>query len=150
MLDWQKSGHEYRLWRAYDVLKWLPILKETKLYTEHPALQSDLLRLLILKEHGGLYVDCDCELVNDIPHDLPVNLAGWYITGADPFLLHVEPNCKSINTMLQFGALRTNGLHEIYRWGFKAYNKVWPGLVADVSDWCIHRGEQSWLPKTNV
>lgn len=143
MCAWQQSGNEYKLWRATDVVQWLPELEATGLIKLAPALQSDLLRLFILKEHGGLYVDCDCELIQPIP-SLPLGMVGHWYEGADPFIINVLPNDPHIQFMLDYGYKQAYTVPEIYRWGFKAFNACWPGLVLDVQHWCAHRSQHSW------
>ena len=144
MKEWQKLPN-YRLWRYKDVEPYWSYIQLAGLQKAKPALQSDLLRLLILKDLGWLYVDCDCKLVNPLPKELPEEFAGHWYDGADPFILRAKP--ETLQYMIDFGFKQTHAIHEIYQWGYKAFNNKWPGLVLDTSDWCKHISQHSWWYK---
>lgn len=56
---WTDQYHDFRVFSDHDVLKIIPTEDKRKLYNSIrlPAAKSDLARLLLLREYGGLYVD---------------------------------------------------------------------------------------------
>jgi Glycosyltransferase sugar-binding region containing DXD motif len=65
------SGWEYRLWRDAD----LPEILSRSLLPEliddagqNPGLRADILRYEILRQQGGVYFDCDYELLQPMAH----------------------------------------------------------------------------------
>lgn len=144
MKTWENAG-EYKLWTYNNIGPYYGLVEKAGLADVHPALQSDLIRLVILLDHGGLYVDCDCELIKPIPiPKLKDGTAAHWFDGADPLLLYAKPNNKHISAIYDFGFTLSEFVPEIYRWGYKAFNNFWTGHVEDVQDWCIHRSQHSW------
>lgn len=143
MKTWQNTGNEYVLWRYKDVAHWMSIIHEAKLTSCPPALQADLLRLLIIREYGGLYVDCDCKRVGSIPQ-LPINATGRWCGGADPFLLHGEIGDVAITNMIDYGWKQWEGTPPVYRWGYRAFHRNWKWNILDVETWCEHISQCSW------
>lgn len=144
MRGWEQSGHEYRLWRAADCVQYLPDLRLAEIEMLAPALQSDLLRLLILRDYGGLYADCDIELTGPIPV-LPDSMAGIWCGGCDPYLLHVEQSGNAaITAMIGYGFRHPSTVAEIKRWGYHAFHQAWAGVSTDCSGWCTHHSQHSW------
>jgi hypothetical protein len=77
MTEWteqltRQAGGEYRLWQERDLRADLEASGAAELYRSAPshAARSDILRLLVLKLHGGFYLDTDMLLLR------PENL-GW-------------------------------------------------------------------------
>jgi hypothetical protein len=142
MKTWEKAGN-YKLWTYSNIGPYYGLVEKAGLTEVHPALQSDLIRLAIILDHGGLYVDCDCELIGTIPELKYGTVAHWY-DGADPLLIYAESNNVHVKAMYDFGFTTSDFVPEIYRWGFKAFNKFWAGNIEDVQDWCKHRSQHSW------
>tara|TARA_B100001093_G_C26796933_1_gene1001551 strand:- start:12 stop:884 length:873 start_codon:yes stop_codon:yes gene_type:complete len=72
MKSWKNLNHdwEYKLWTEENI-KDLGI-KEFNVYSKeiNPGFRSDIVRYIILKKFGGLYVDTDFECVKPIPNSL--------------------------------------------------------------------------------
>ena len=65
------DGWDYRVWREED----LPGILEHSLVPEliedtglNPGLRADVLRYEILRQHGGVYFDCDFEVLRPLAH----------------------------------------------------------------------------------
>lgn len=145
MGTWRTTGHDYRLWRAADCRVYQADIDRAEIAMLPPALQSDLLRLLILRDHGGLYVDGDCERIALIPVDLPDDMAGIWCGNCDPFLLHAATSGNGhITAMIGHGFDLPTHVQEVERWGFRAFHTKWSGRKTDCSTWCTHHSQHSW------
>lgn len=72
-------GWDYWLWRDSDlagVLAERPELRELYYAWDNPGYRSDILRLLILHQHGGVYLDTDVEVFNPLP-DILLSLGAF-------------------------------------------------------------------------
>lgn len=68
-MDDIKNNHpnfEYTFWNDSNIPVLPSNLKKVFDSLEHPAMKSDLMRVYILKLHGGVYIDVDYKLVTNI------------------------------------------------------------------------------------
>lgn len=67
--DWQKQGYSVRLWTEQDteIIQWIEACEFAKACFQRGlyAFVTDYLRLKILQQHGGLYLDTDVTIQRD-------------------------------------------------------------------------------------
>lgn len=72
MSSWSEHfpGWDYRLWTDREVLDFLPCMVCRDVFVSQPniGLKSDILRLELLREFGGMYADCDFECLRPFEH----------------------------------------------------------------------------------
>lgn len=131
LLETWKKHHpswEYRLWGNEEVAKF--DFPEKHLFHKAPRLnmKADILRLAILREFGGLYVDTDMECLR--------TFSSLINTGRQGFVA-IEPNGIICNAMIGaipnaefLGACLANIYLEKSHYDFKeTLNKTGPGLI---------------------
>jgi mannosyltransferase OCH1-like enzyme len=140
MLTWSKSfkkhnpDYEYTLW-GYEELKEIFNIKEIyKTYNmenEHPALKSNVLRLLLLQKFGGFYFDTDCECFSSLDDLTNCN----FVTNVSGYNTHViayneffgsEPNGLMVNKCIDKMNINVSNIHIDQQWktGYKLFNDV--------------------------
>lgn len=66
---WDIDGFRHILWKEniYDEFGGKEhFLNYYSIKDEHPALISDILRVLLIQKYGGFYIDCDCSFKQDL------------------------------------------------------------------------------------
>lgn len=144
------AGWRYRIWSARDVALlsqagqalWA---RYAPLCAHLPAQQSDLLRTLILYEHGGLYLDADVEVFR-----LPVPTSGAWIAGVDgpgqvtPSTVAADPGHPYLVRIIdQFESIdwtRHGSCPNLYRVSLGDDVNVWPRKCwrGDASDPAVY------------
>lgn len=85
--DWSKQGYQYKLWTDADpkIKDWIAHCKFAKKCYDKGlyAFVTDCLRLKILAEEGGLYLDVDVTINND---PFPLFNFGFYTNIKSQFL----------------------------------------------------------------
>lgn len=86
---WQSDEDAHVLWSLEDVREQLPetkpLMKLARLiWGNSQRAHSDIARIAILKEYGGLYVDADCEKVGDVWQKLESASVGHQLVTVRP------------------------------------------------------------------
>lgn len=148
MATWRTSGNEYKLWRKEDLVIYNEELAITGMQPFHESLKSDLYRLLILRDFGGLYVDCDATLTGSIPSVLPEIFCGHFqndLLMPDPWMIYSScTNHDLINKLISEGAKMSNDQDPLHRFGYKAFIRKWNKEILDTRAWAKHANLYSW------
>lgn len=122
-LDW-----EYRLWRDEDVNK-LPNFTQVDLYNKTPSLgqKSDLLRLYVLCEFGGVY--CDTDFILNKPFDdlLDLDFFGGVVYDDVPNIANSVMGSSPKNQLIQDMQILDEPMR--YSDGMDIINTTGQGLV---------------------
>ena len=149
MATWRSSGYPYRLWRREDLAKYDEEFNKSGMKIYHPALQSDLYKLLIIRDFGGLYVDCDSTLRATLPQ-LPDDFCGIYGNDAlmpDPWIIYSSyTNNDLISKIITEGMNMPNDADPLHRFGYKAFIRKWTSNILDTRAWITHANNYSWRP----
>lgn len=87
-------GWRYELWnedRLEQLTDRFPRLPQALARARRPAEASDLVRLAVLALHGGLYLDCDCDVLRPVETALPTD--SGRIVAARDVSLDLLNNC---------------------------------------------------------
>lgn len=147
MLTWKNSGYEYQLWRKEDLKIYEEEFNNSGMRIYHNSLQSDLYRLLVLRDYAGIYVDCDSTLKGTLPKFQKTCCA--CINGdplmPDPWFIYAAyTNDDQIIKILNDGLKMANDIDPLHRFGYKAFTRKWTSDVIDMKAWIIHANNFSW------
>jgi mannosyltransferase OCH1-like enzyme len=140
MKVWSESFLKYN--KEYDYILWDDqtisehfdlelIYNKYDLKEQHPALQSNILRLLLIQKFGGLYFDTDCECFSSLDDLLGCNFVTNFngyntrLVGYNEFFGSI-PNGKIINKCLEKAEANISNIHIDIQWktGWKLFNDV--------------------------
>lgn len=149
MKTWQNiPGTTYKLWSDEDCKIYEQDLIAAEIETLHPSFKTDLIRLRILQDHGGLYLDCDCEKIGDIPEFSEFSVALFEKDSksiADNFFIFAPQGEPLLQNIIDFGM--NFGAHRsvLERFSLSVMNHFW-GTSKSVSSngWCIHHETRAW------
>jgi mannosyltransferase OCH1-like enzyme len=107
------------------------IYQQYNMANEHPALKSNVLRLLLLQRFGGFYFDIDCECFSSLNDLLNCN----FITNISGYNMRIiayneffgsEPNSVIINKCIAKMNINISNIHIEQEWktGYKLFNDV--------------------------
>jgi mannosyltransferase OCH1-like enzyme len=153
MVTWQGlKGHTYKLWRDADLEIYKEDLIKARISNLHATFKSDLLRDLILRDNGGLYVDTDCALVGDLPQfrkfACVMNPSPEY-NNPDNYMLYSPKGSVQINAMIEYGmTVAPQWINAFNRFGSGAIIALFGNAYArDITSWCRHQHRFSWMQK---
>lgn len=153
MLSWRTSGNKYKLWRKEDLAIYDEEFNASGMKMYHEELQRDLYRLFILRDFGGLYVDCDTKLNATLPDTLPSIFCGNYaydLLMPDPWIIYSShTNNDQIVSLINEGMKMTNGEDPLHRFGYKAFVRRWKEEILDTKAWITHANNFSWRDQTS-
>ena len=145
-------GTQYKLWRDEDLKVYDNDLKMANISKLYATFKSDLLRNLILRDHGGLYLDTDCERVGDIPNFTSyacVKNPSPHWPNPDNYIIYSPKHGKHICEILNYG------YYQVPRW-INTFNRFGSGAIIalygdrycfDSRSWCIHHHRFSWMER---
>ena len=142
------SGYEYKLWRKEDLQVYNEELNKAGLNIYHEVMQSDLYMLLILRDFGGLYLDCDVNFKSTLPNDLPKTFCGS-LKGdplmPDPWMIYCAyTNDDQVVSIINDGMKMTNDVDPLHRFGYKAFVRRWQKDILELSACFEHVNLFSW------
>jgi hypothetical protein len=153
MSAWENiPGTTYKLWRDKDLEVYHEDLVKANISKLYVTFKSDLLRNLILRDHGGLYLDTDCEKVGDIPNFTTYTCVKnpsphWPLP--DNYIIYSPKDSVQINEIIDYG------YNKVPRW-INTFNRFGSGAIIalygsryciDSRPWCIHHHRFSWIYK---
>lgn len=157
-------GWEVRLWTAGNLPGYDRIMDRFDLWGYHPAFASDIFRVLVVLEHGGIYLDCDTEPISCLEplrgrsffcccrpkqvfagHELRINSGdGFGAEAGSPVLAAYLERCD---------ALRDRSENILFRLGFLGFSqhlwehrdKITLFSGADLGKFYRHHWKVAWM-----
>ena len=142
------SGYEYKLWRKEDLQVYDEEFNKAGVAIYDEAMQSDFYRLLIIRDFGGLYLDCDVKFKSTLPTDLPKTFCGTIkddpLMPSNWMIYCAYTNDDQIVSIINDGMKMTNDVDPLHRFGYKSFARKWKKDILELNTCLEHVNLFSW------